>query len=104
MSFSAPGRYSSWYAILPPDLLVRQPNIRCDLPASPRNLLHRGRIREDRDRFQKALPLLSRYQDTRRKPIARDVDSLATLFDVPKQLEKRILGLRHGQGCHGWPL
>jgi len=83
---------------------MRQSHIRRDLPASPRDLLHRNGIRKDRDCLQKALPLLGRYQDTCRNSITRDLDGLAPLFDVSKQLEERILSLRRGQGRHRWPL
>jgi hypothetical protein len=72
-----------------------------DLAASSGDLLHRRGIRENRNGLQKALPFLGRHENACRDAIARDLDGLAALFDPPKQLEKRILGLGRGHGAHG---
>jgi hypothetical protein len=75
-----------------------------DFAASPGDLLHRGGVRKNRDRFQKALPFLGRHQDAGRHTVARDLNSIAAFFDAAQQLEQRVLGLGRGHGIHGWPL
>jgi hypothetical protein len=79
---------------------VRQENARACFEASSRDLFHRGGVREDRQCFEKALPLLGRYQNARRNAVARDLDRFAALLDVPQQLEERVLGLCCSDRAH----
>jgi hypothetical protein len=83
---------------------MRQEEAGIPLPARSRDFLHRRLVREDRNRFQETLPFLGGHQDSGGDAIARDLNRLAALFDVPKQFEQRILGPGGGDGDHGWPL
>jgi hypothetical protein len=66
---------------------MRQEDARIHLTASPGDLLHRSRIRKDRDRFQKTLPLLRGNQNSCGDAVARDLNRLTAFFDAAEQFE-----------------
>jgi hypothetical protein len=79
---------------------VGQKESRARFATSSCDPLHRGGVREDREGFEEALPLLRRHQDAGGDAVARDLNSLAALFDVPQKFEKRVLSLCCGDRAH----
>jgi len=79
---------------------VRQKNSRALFATSSLDPFHRGGIRKDLQCFEKALPLLGRHQNAGGNAVAGNLNRLAALFDVAKELEERVLGLRGGDRAH----
>jgi len=63
---------------------VRENDALLDLAPSSGNLAHGGRVRQDGHGLDQAFPLFSGHENTRRLPVARDSDGIASLGDAPQ--------------------